>query len=128
MAGLRGAKSRTLFQEWAERLAFGSKTAAAYRRSAAGRPPTSPAASSHKSEFLANMSHELRTPLNMIIGFADVLKQRFFGELNAKQSEYVEDIESAGRHLLALINDILDLAKAEAGRLELSLHPVASPR
>ena len=81
------------------------------------------AASSHKSEFLANMSHELRTPLNAIIGFADVLKQRFFGEMNAKQGEYVEDIESAGRHLLALINDILDLAKAEAGRLELNLSP-----
>ena len=81
------------------------------------------AASSHKSEFLANMSHELRTPMNAIIGFADVLKQTFFGDLNPKQREYVGDIESAGRHLLALINDILDLAKAEAGRLELSVGP-----
>ena len=80
-------------------------------------------ASSHKSEFLANMSHELRTPLNAIIGFADVLKQDFFGKLNRKQAEYVDDIESAGRHLLAVINDILDLAKAEAGRLDLSVSP-----
>ena len=84
-------------------------------------------ASSHKSEFLANMSHELRTPLNAIIGFADVLKQEFFGDLNPKQAEYVGDIESAGRHLLVLINDILDLAKAEAGRLELNTCPCCLP-
>jgi signal transduction histidine kinase len=79
------------------------------------------AASRHKSEFLANMSHELRTPLNAIIGFSEVLMQRMFGELNTKQEEYLKDIYESGRHLLSLINDILDLSKIEAGRMELEL-------
>jgi signal transduction histidine kinase/putative methionine-R-sulfoxide reductase with GAF domain len=78
-------------------------------------------ASQHKSEFLANMSHELRTPLNAIIGFSEVLLERMFGELNEKQEEYLRDILSSGQHLLGLINDILDLAKVEAGRMELEL-------
>jgi signal transduction histidine kinase len=77
------------------------------------------AASRHKSEFLANMSHELRTPLNAIIGFSEVLVQNMFGELNAKQAEYLQDILESGRHLLSLINDILDLSKIEAGHMEL---------
>jgi signal transduction histidine kinase len=77
------------------------------------------AASRHKSEFLANMSHELRTPLNAIIGFSDVLGQRLFGELNERQAEYTKDIASSGRHLLDLVNEILDLSKVEAGRMEL---------
>jgi signal transduction histidine kinase len=76
-------------------------------------------ASRHKSEFLANMSHELRTPLNAVIGFSDVLEQRLFGELSDRQSEYVRDIASSGRHLLDLVNEILDLSKVEAGRMEL---------
>ena len=79
------------------------------------------AANRHKSEFLANMSHELRTPLNAIIGFSDVLLERTFGDVNPKQEQYVSIILTSGRHLLSLINDILDLSKIEAGRMELEL-------
>ncbi len=85
------------------------------------------AASQHKSEFLANMSHELRTPLNAVIGFSEVLLERLFGELNEKQDEFLQDILSSGRHLLSLINDILDLSKVEAGRIELQLEPFNLP-
>jgi signal transduction histidine kinase len=75
----------------------------------------------HKSEFLANMSHELRTPLNAVIGFSDVLLERIFGDLNDKQDEFLHDIRESGRHLLNLINDILDLSKIEAGRMDLDV-------
>jgi len=79
------------------------------------------AANRHKSEFLANMSHELRTPLNAIIGFSEVLTEQMFGDVNDKQMEYLKDIHSSGQHLLALINDVLDLSKIEAGKMELDL-------
>jgi len=77
-------------------------------------------ASQHKSEFLASMSHELRTPLNAIIGFSEVLLERMFGELNERQDDYLRDIWSSGKHLLELLNDILDLSKIEAGQMVLS--------
>ncbi|MFI5694378.1 GAF domain-containing protein [Kribbella sp. NPDC051586] len=76
-------------------------------------------ASRHKSEFLASMSHELRTPLNAVLGFSEVLLERMFGDLNERQEEYLRDINSSGRHLLELLNEILDLSKVEAGRMEL---------
>jgi signal transduction histidine kinase len=77
-----------------------------------------------KSEFLASMSHELRTPLNAIIGFSEVLREKYFGDLNEKQSEYIVDIVGSGKHLLSLINDILDLSKIEAGKMELDISEV----
>ncbi len=76
-------------------------------------------ASHHKSEFLASMSHELRTPLNAVIGFSEVLLDRMFGDINERQEEYLRDIWNSGRHLLELLNEILDLSKVEAGKMEL---------
>jgi signal transduction histidine kinase len=84
-------------------------------------------ANQHKSAFLANMSHELRTPLNAIIGFSEALLAKLFGEMNPKQAEYLGDIHASGQHLLALINDILDLSKIEAGKLELNVSRVHLP-
>jgi signal transduction histidine kinase/CheY-like chemotaxis protein len=78
-------------------------------------------ASRHKSEFLASMSHELRTPLNAVIGFSEVLLERMFGDLNDRQEEYLHDIWSSGKHLLELLNEILDLSKVEAGQMTLEL-------
>jgi signal transduction histidine kinase len=81
-------------------------------------------ASRQKSAFMAAMSHELRTPMNAIIGFSEVLEDRVFGELNDKQADYIHDVIGSGRHLLSLINDILDLSKIEAGHMELAIHEV----
>jgi signal transduction histidine kinase len=80
-----------------------------------------------KSDFLANMSHELRTPLNAIIGFSEVLKDGLIGVLAPKQTDYVNDIFRSGQHLLSLINDILDLSKIEAGKMNLDLEKVNIP-
>jgi signal transduction histidine kinase len=77
-----------------------------------------------KSEFLSNMSHELRTPLNSIIGFSDLLKQKMMGELNEKQEHYIDNIIKSSKHLLDLINDILDLSKIEAGKIEMTFENV----
>ncbi|MBF0328359.1 MAG: hypothetical protein HQL10_04315 [Nitrospirae bacterium] len=81
-------------------------------------------ASRAKSEFLANMSHELRTPLNSIIGFSEVLQDQLFGKLNEQQKDYIGDIKSSGKHLLSLINDILDLSKVEAGKMDMEQNVV----
>jgi signal transduction histidine kinase len=112
----------TLLQTFATQSALAIQNARLFKE-VADKSEQLDAASRHKSEFLANMSHELRTPLNAIIGFSEVLLERMFGEVNQKQAEYLEDILSSGRHLLSLINDILDLSKVEAGRMELTLAP-----
>ncbi|MFN6569335.1 ATP-binding protein [Dendronalium sp. ChiSLP03b] len=85
------------------------------------------AGSRAKSEFLATMSHELRTPLNAIMGLSQLLQQEMVGSLNEKQKEYISCMYSSGEHLLAVINDILDLSKVEAGKEELSLMPLSVP-
>ncbi|GEM_PF-1347945 len=82
------------------------------------------AANRSKTEFLANMSHELRTPLNAIIGFSEILQDRTFGEINEKQSKYIGHVLTSGRHLLRLINDILDLTKVESGKMDLEVSAV----
>ena len=84
-------------------------------------------ASRHKSEFLASMSHELRTPLNAVLGFSEVLLEQMFGEINERQEEYLRDIHGSGQHLLELLNEILDLSKVEAGRMELEFTQFDSP-
>jgi signal transduction histidine kinase/ActR/RegA family two-component response regulator len=108
----------TLLETFAAQSALALINARLYRdlqeQSAALR-----SASRHKSEFLASMSHELRTPLNAVLGFSEVLLERMFGEINERQEEYLRDIHDSGQHLLELLNEILDLSKVEAGKMEL---------
>lgn len=110
----------TAFNQMAERV---QDLITGLERRVAERTKALEVASKHKSDFLANMSHELRTPLNAIVGFSQVLKQKLFGPVNDKQDEYLDDILSSADHLLALINDILDLSKVESGQVELDTVP-----
>jgi signal transduction histidine kinase/ActR/RegA family two-component response regulator len=92
---------------------------AASERAARAAQQQADAASRHKSEFLANMSHELRTPLNAIIGFSELLQEQLTSTINDRQKRYLANVRDAGDHLLGLINDVLDISKVEAGRIEL---------
>jgi signal transduction histidine kinase len=120
VAGAFGDEVVKLLQTFANQSALAIQNARLFRE-IEDKSRQLEVATHHKSEFLANMSHELRTPLNAVIGFSEVLLDRMFGEINDKQEEYLNDILSSGRHLLSLINDILDLSKIEAGRMELEL-------
>jgi signal transduction histidine kinase len=111
-------KQRALLRTFAEQAVIAIQNARLFRE-IQDKSRQLEIANKHKSDFLANMSHELRTPLNAIIGFSEVLLERLFGDVNEKQADYLKDIHSSGRHLLNLINDILDLSKVEAGRMEL---------
>jgi signal transduction histidine kinase/CheY-like chemotaxis protein len=111
-------ETRTLLQSLANQSALAIVNAQIYRELSTSRRELE-VAGRHKSEFLASMSHELRTPLNAVIGFSDVLLGGMFGELNERQEEYLGDIHSSGRHLLELLNEILDLSKIEAGQMRL---------
>jgi signal transduction histidine kinase len=112
------AESLALLEMFADQSTLALLNAQLYRE-LSQRSAELEIASRHKSEFLASMSHELRTPLNAVLGFSEVLLERMFGELNERQEEYIRDINSSGRHLLELLNEILDLSKVEAGRMEL---------
>jgi signal transduction histidine kinase len=117
-AGRFSDKEITLLKTFADQAVIAIQNARLFRE-IADKSKQLEIANQHKSAFLASMSHELRTPLNAIIGFSEVLLERYFGELNEKQDDYLKDIHSSGKHLLALINEVLDLSKVEAGRMEL---------
>jgi signal transduction histidine kinase/ActR/RegA family two-component response regulator len=117
-AGAFDAETFELLQTFASQSALAIHNARLYRELETSTAELG-VASRHKSEFLASMSHELRTPLNAVIGFSEVLLDEMFGEVNERQAEYLRDIWSSGRHLLELLNDILDLSKVEAGKMDL---------
>jgi signal transduction histidine kinase len=112
------AESLSLLEMFADQSTLALQNAQLYRE-LKQRSAELEVASRHKSEFLASMSHELRTPLNAVLGFSEVLLERMFGDLNERQEEYLRDIHGSGTHLLELLNEILDLSKVEAGRMEL---------
>jgi signal transduction histidine kinase/CheY-like chemotaxis protein len=116
--GELGDEMDTLLQSLANQSALAIVNARMFRELSISRHELE-VAGRHKSEFLASMSHELRTPLNAVIGFSDVLLGGMFGPLNERQEEYLADILSSGRHLLELLNEILDLSKIEAGEMRL---------
>ena len=107
-----------LLQTFADQSALAIVNARLYRELAT-KSAELEVASQHKSEFLASMSHELRTPLNAVIGFSEVLLDQMFGPVNERQRDYLRDIWTSGRHLLELLNEILDLSKVEAGQMDL---------
>ena len=112
------AETLTLLEMFADQSTLALLNAQLYRE-LTQRSAELEVASRHKSEFLASMSHELRTPLNAVLGFSEVLLEQMFGEVNERQQEYLRDIHGSGKHLLELLNEILDLSKVEAGRMEL---------
>ena len=116
--GAFDAETFELLQTFASQSALAIHNARLYRELETSTAELE-VASRHKSEFLASMSHELRTPLNAVIGFSEVLLDQMFGPVNSRQAEYLRDIWSSGRHLLELLNDILDLSKVEAGKMHL---------
>ena len=116
--GTFDAETFELLQTFASQSALAIHNARLYRELETSTAELE-VASRHKSEFLASMSHELRTPLNAVIGFSEVLLDQMFGQVNSRQAEYLRDIWSSGRHLLELLNDILDLSKVEAGKMHL---------
>jgi GAF domain-containing protein len=120
LAGAFSEKEIALLKTFADQAAIAIQNARLFRE-IQEKSAQLEVANQHKSEFLANMSHELRTPLNAIIGFSEALSERMFGELNDKQADYLKDIHESGKHLLSLINDILDLSKIEAGRMDLEV-------
>ena len=113
------AETFELLQTFASQSALAIHNARLYPRARDQHRRARGGESRHKSEFLASMSHELRTPLNAVIGFSEVLLDQMFGEVNERQAEYLRDIWNSGRHLLELLNDILDLSKVEAGKMQL---------